>query len=221
MARFLEAKLGAGVDPEGRPSWNVGPTKRLDGVRHLEGDRVLEHYRWGLIPSWAKDASIATRTFNARAETVAQKPSFRSAYKRRRLLIPVDGFYEWDHRGRGPAQPHFFRRSDGEPLVLAGLFETWQDPQALRAPALATATVITTEAGEDMDEVHDRMPVVLEQSSFDLWLSEDEAELDAVSTLLRPAQPGTLIHHLVARDVGNVRNDGPELIEPVSAAPEP
>ncbi|MEI8052016.1 MAG: SOS response-associated peptidase, partial [Actinomycetes bacterium] len=98
MARLLDATLAAGCDPEGHPSWNIGPTQRIDGVRAIEGDRILDRYRWGLIPSWAKDASIATRTFNARSETAASKPSFRSAYKVRRLLVPIDGFYEWDRR---------------------------------------------------------------------------------------------------------------------------
>jgi putative SOS response-associated peptidase YedK len=215
MARFLDAELAAGVDPEGHPSWNVGPTVRIDGVSSDEGARILDRYRWGLVPAWAKDLSIASKTFNARAETVAEKPSFRSAYKRRRLLIPIDGFYEWDRRGQSKPQPHYFSRADGDPLVLAGLYEIWHDPSIPDAPALATATVITTQAGDDMDEIHDRMPVVLEQATFDLWLSHDESELDAVSSLLRPADPGTLQHHPVDRRVGNVRNNDAELIEPI------
>jgi len=214
MARLLEASLVAGIDPEGRASWNIGPTRHLDGVHADDGARVLERYRWGLLPSWAKDASFGSKTFNARAETVASKPSFRSAFKTRRLLIPVDGFYEWDRRAAGKPQPHFFSRRDGAPLVFAGLFEYWRDPQEPDAPVVQTATVITTSAGADIDEIHDRMPVVLEQQSFDLWLSEDPDELDAVASLLRPAEAGTLTHHSVSRAVGNVRNDGPELIEP-------
>ena len=214
MASLFDAALGDGVDPEGRPSWNIGPTRRLDGIRHLEGSRVLERYRWGLIPSWAKDMSIATKTFNARAETVAEKPSFRSAYKHRRLLVPIDGFYEWDRSVAPKPQPHYFSRADGTPLVLAGLYETWSDPTTPDAPPLSSATILTTSAGDDMDEIHHRMPVVLEQETFDLWLSDDETELDAVTSLLQPAPQGTLVHHAVDRAVGNVRNDGPELLDP-------
>jgi putative SOS response-associated peptidase YedK len=214
MARLLEATLADGVDPDGRPSWNIGPTRRIDGVRDKDGARVLDRYRWGLIPSWAKDASIAPRTFNARSETVATKPSFRAAYKARRLLVPIDGFYEWDRSTKPRAQPHFFHRADGAPLVLAGLWETWRDPADPGADLLATATILTTEAGADIDGIHDRMPVVLEQESFDLWLTATPDERDALDYLLRPAPEGTLAHHPVTRDVGNVRNDGPELIEP-------
>ena len=216
MARFLDATLGADVDPEGHPSFNLGPTQRIDGVRINDGARVLERFRWGLIPGWAKDASFGSRTFNARAETVATKPSFRSAYKRRRLLIPVDGFFEWDRRAAGKPQPHYFTRTDGEPLVFAGLHESWRDPSGGKDdPVIQSATVITTEAGPDMDEIHDRMPVILEQETFDLWLSEDEDELEALSSLLQPAEPGTIVHVPVDRAVGNVRNDGPSLIEPI------
>jgi putative SOS response-associated peptidase YedK len=215
MARLLEATLAAGVDPEGHASWNVGPTQRLDGVRAEDGARLLDRFRWGLIPSWAKDPGMGVKTFNARAETVASKPSFRAAYKARRLLVPIDGFYEWDRRATPKSQPHFFQRRDGAPLVLAGLWETWRDPAAPEAPGLRSATIITTEAGDDMDGIHDRMPVVLEQQTFDLWLSADTDERDALDALLRPAPSGTLAHHPVDRAVGNIRNDGPELIEPV------
>jgi len=214
MARLLDATLAAGCDPEGHPSWNIGPTQRIDGVRAIEGDRILDRYRWGLIPSWAKDASIATRTFNARSETAASKPSFRSAYKVRRLLVPIDGFYEWDRRATPKPQPHYFSRTDGQPMVLAGLWESWHDPAATDdAAPLTTATILTTVSGDDIDGIHDRMPVVLEPETFDLWLSDDADETEAIATLLRPAETGTLIHHAVGRQVGNVRNDGPELVE--------
>ena len=213
MASFLDAALAPEVDPEGHPSWNIGPTRRIAGVSAQEGKRLLDRYRWGLIPSWAKDISFGVKTFNARAETVAEKPSFRSAYKHRRLLVPIDGFYEWDRSVTPKPQPHFFARQDGNPLVLAGLFETWSDPANPDAPPLATATVITTSAGDDMDGIHDRMPVVLEQETFDLWLSDDESELDGVAGLLHAAKKGTLVHHAVDRAVGNVRNDGPELLD--------
>jgi putative SOS response-associated peptidase YedK len=213
MARLLEAGLADGIDPDGHPSWNIGPTQRIDGVGLIDDDRVLDRFRWGLIPSWAKDASFGSRAFNARSETVASKPSFRSAYKRHRLLIPVDGFYEWDRSGSGKPQPHYFHRADGAPVVMAGLHETWTDPAAPDdEPPVRSATIITTTAGPDMKGIHDRMPVILEADTFDLWLTGD-GEDDAVADLMRPALYRTLAHHPVDRAVGNVRNDGPELID--------
>jgi len=216
MARLLEATLAEGVDPEGRPSWNLGPTRHLDGVRAADGTRLLDRYRWGLIPSWAKDAAMGVRTFNARSETVATKPSFRAAYKVRRLLVPFDGFYEWDRSATPKPQPHFFERADGAPVVCAGLWETWRNPAEPEEPEIRSATILTTGAGADMDEIHDRMPVILEQDTFDLWLTAAPDELDALEPLLRPAPAGTLAHRPVSLAVGNVRNDGPELLDPES-----
>jgi putative SOS response-associated peptidase YedK len=219
MAKLLDAQLATGVDPEGHASWNIGPTRRIDGVASIEGERVLDRYRWGLVPSWAKELSFGARTFNARSETAAAKPSFRAAYKSRRLLVPIDGFFEWDRSARPKPQPHYFRAAHEGPLVLAGLYERWWDPSGPEdAEPIQSATVLTTEAGPDIDGIHDRMPVVLEPSTFDLWLEAGEDEMDAVADLLRPAPAGTLVHHEVGRSVGNVRNDGPELIEP--AAPD-
>lgn len=216
MARLLEAGLAEGVDPQGHPSWNIGPTRRIDGVAELDGERVLDRYRWGLVPSWAKDLSFGSRTFNARSETAASKPSFRSAWKARRLLVPIDGFFEWDRSVPGKPQPHYFTRADGGPLVVAGLFEVWREPgQDPDSPGLKTATVLTTEAGPDMDGIHDRMPVVLEQGTFDLWLGAKADELEVLSDLCRPAPAGVLSHHPVDRKVGSVRNDGPELLDAV------
>jgi len=221
MARLLQATLAEGIDPDGTASWNIGPTQRIDGVRDEQGARVLDRYRWGLIPFWAKDPSMANRTFNARAETVATKPSFRAAYKARRLLVPIDGFYEWDRSAKPKPQPHFFHRADDAPLVLAGLWESWHDRDDPESPALTSATILTTEAGDDIDGIHDRMPVVLEPTTFDLWLTASPDELDALDDLLRPAPAGTLTHHPVDRAVGNVRNDGPQLIEPEAPAGSP
>jgi len=217
LARLLDAALAAGIDPEGRPSWNVGPQRTLFGVADDGGGRELDRYRWGLVPSWAKDPSISSRMFNARSETVASKPSFRSAFKRQRCLVPVDGFFEWDRRGEAKV-PHYFTRLDGSPIVLAGLYEHWRDPAGGDdAPVLRTCTVLTTTPGPDMDAIHDRMPVILEASAFDLWLTARDDEREAIQALCAPAAAGTLAHHPVDSRVGNVRNDGPELIEAVAA----
>ena len=219
LARLLDAALAAGIEPEGHPSWNIGPLRHLFAVNDDGGARTLDRYRWGLVPSWAKDPSIASRLFNARAETVAEKPSFRSAFAKRPCVIPVDGFYEWDHRDGRQKQPHYFTRVDGQPLLFAGLYERWYNPEEPKdAPALQTCTVITTEPNGDMDELHNRMPVILAATDIETWLNVSEVDPDERVQLLRPAPNGTLSHFGVAKAVGNVRNDGPELIEP--AEPE-
>ena len=213
LARFLDAALAAGIDPEGRPSWNVGPQQALfaltvDGA----GDRTLGRYRWGLLPSWAKDPTIANRLFNARAETITEKPSFRSAFAKRPCVIPVDGFYEWDHREGRQRQPHYFTRRDGTPLLLAGLHETWVDRSDPDAPPRHTCTVITTTPNNDIDGIHDRMPVIVTTNSAATWLDVNTPEV-VRHQLLAPAPNGTLEHWGVGSAVGNVRHNGPELIE--------
>jgi putative SOS response-associated peptidase YedK len=216
FARLLNATLAAGLEEEAHPSWNVGPQRRLFGVTEHEGERILDRYRWGLLPSWAKDPSISHRLFNARGETVAEKPSFRAAFKKRPCIIPVDGFYEWDHRLGREKQPHFFTRRDEEPLLLAGLYEYWHDPATPEdAPWVQTCTVITTTPNEDLDEIHDRMPVVIEIADVAEWLDPGESGPAQRMHLMSPAPVGTLQHHGVNPAVGSVRNDGPELIEPV------
>lgn len=215
LARLLDAALAAGIEPDGNPSWNVGPQRRLFAAADIEGARVLDRYRWGLLPSWAKDPKIAHRLFNARGETVAEKPSFRSAYAKRTCVIPVDGFYEWDHRpGRG-RQPHFFTRVDGDPLLFAGLYEFWRDPAGPRdAESTRTCTIITTTPSDDLDGLHDRMPVVLERGDVETWLDVTDHGPDERAHLLGPAPVGTLTHVGVGTAVGSVKNDGPELIAP-------
>ena len=218
LARFLDAVLAAGLDPDEPPSWNVGPQRSLFGVTEHNETRVLDRYRWGLVPSWSKDSSIGNRLFNARAETVAEKPSFRSAFAKRPCVIPVDGFYEWDHRPGNHRQPHYFTRVDEEPLLFAGLYEYWRDPAVTNAEPLATCTIITTTPSDDVEEMHDRMPVVLSPSDVETWLNVSEHGPDERLLLLRPAPVGTLAHYGVDAAVGSVRNDGPELTEP--AAPQ-
>ncbi|HEY8081292.1 MAG TPA: SOS response-associated peptidase [Acidimicrobiales bacterium] len=215
LARLLEAAVAVGLDPEDLPSWNVGPQRTLFGVSQRSSGRVLDGYRWGLVPWWAKDTTGSNRLFNARAETVATKPSFRDAFERHRLLVPVDGFYEWDRRGAAKV-PHLFTRADEGLLVLAGLSERWRDPAGPPdAPVLRTCTILTTTPSADVDGIHDRMPVVLDPAAYDLWLTARDDELDAVTALCAPAPAGTLVHHAVDAKVGNVRNDGPELIAAV------
>jgi len=217
LARLLEATLAAGLEPEGKPSWNIGPQRSLFALTEEEG-RVLDRYRWGLLPSWAKDPSISNRLFNARGETVMEKPSFRSAFAKRPCVIPVDGFYEWDHREGNKKQPHYFTRVDGEPLLFAGLYEFWRDRTlGDDAPAVRTCTVITTTPNMDLDGLHDRMPVILELDEIATWLDFREESPDVRHALLDPAPSSTLQHFAVGTAVGNVRNDGPELIAPAES----
>lgn len=214
LARFLDATLAAGLDPEGSPRWNVGPQRHLLGASETDGARVLDHYRWGLVPSWAKDPSLATRLFNARGETVAEKPSFRSAFAKRPCVIPVDGFYEWDHRVGHSRQPYYFARADHEPLLLAGLYEHWRNPEVENEEPLATCTIITTTPSDDMAQIHDRMPVVLTLDDVETWLNIVDHPADERALLLVPAASGTLTHHAVSASVGSIKNEGPHLIEP-------
>ncbi|MHB8430834.1 MAG: SOS response-associated peptidase [Acidimicrobiales bacterium] len=209
IARIVDARLAEGASDEWRPSWNVGPTSRVLAVGEDDRGRVLDRYRWGLVPAWAKDPSAITSTFNARAETVATKPMFRSAFTRRRVLVPVDAFYEW--RAGAPKQPFAFTRADGDPVVLAGLREWWRGDDGTE---LRTVTVVTCAAGPDMP-IHDRQPVVLETGSWDRWLDPAVTDRDELQSMLRPTAPGTLIRHPVSRRIGNVRSDGPELFEEV------
>ncbi len=214
VARVLDARLD--VDREGwRPSWNVGPSRTILGVAvDREGERVLHGYRWGLIPSWVKDPSKIKNTFNARAESVATKPMYRHAFEKWRILVPVDGFFEWEDVGTGRKQPNYFTRRDGGPLVFAGLQARWRDAEG---SDLYTATIITTEAGPDMEAIHNRQPVVLEPEVWDQWLDPSNHDRAGLERLLRPAG-GILRHWAVDPAVGSVRNNGPELIDAYTPA---
>ncbi len=173
-------------------------------------------FRWGLVPWWSKDATSGGRLFNARCETVATKASFREAFRERRIIVPADGFYEWHTTETGHKQPHYFSRADGMPLAFAGLAERWRPKGAPRdTPYLRSCTVITAPGGADMAGIHDRMPVILDPATFDLWLDPANEDSEELRALLRPPPPGTVTHHPVGAQVGNVRNNEPALIEPV------
>jgi len=191
--------------------WNVAPTQEMPVVRlNEEGKRVVARLRWGLIPSWSKEAAVGQRMINARAETVAEKPSFRSAWKARRCIVPATGWYEWQATAAGK-QAWLLRRADAPFTPFAGLWESWQDPAGGRV--LETFTILTTEAVPELATVHNRMPVVLEPSDFGAWLQADGPPPD-LTELARP-RPGRAWSQTAVSDrVNNPRNEGPECILP-------
>jgi putative SOS response-associated peptidase YedK len=219
------------------PDYNVAPTKpvyavltrqpRGEGATQDGAARELRVVRWGLVPSWAKDISIGSRMINARAETVSEKPAFRAAFARRRCLLPADGYYEWQAPPagtRGPKQPYFICRPDHGPLAFAGLYELWRDRERPKDDAdawLWTATIITTSAPDELGEIHDRMPMVIDPARWADWLDPANTEVSDVHALLVPAAASGLTSYPVSLSVNSVRNNGPELVEaaePVSPA---
>ena len=199
----------AGPVPKWAPTWNMAPTRLAPVVRrHPETrERRLDLLRWGLVPHWIEDPKKARQPINARAETLASTPMFRDAYARRRCLVPADAFYEW-HVSDDGKQPWAIARADGAPLVFGGLWEGWRAPDG---SVIRSFTIATTSACPTLRPLHERMPVVLEQEDWPLWLGEAEGE---VPRLLRPSPAGFRIWR-VGTAVNNVRNDSAALLEPV------
>ncbi len=200
------------------PSWNVAPAQAAMVVRRepASGERHLDLLRWGLVPHFTKDLKTARKPINARSETAAGSGMFRGALAARRCLVPADSFYEWRAMPDGK-QPYAIARHDGAPLAFAGLWEGWRSPDG---ETLRSFAILTTSANATMAVLHQRMPVILEAADWPLWL--DEAEGDP-TTLLRPAADDALRLWAVSRAVNNMRNNGPELLDPVDdpAAPPP
>lgn len=206
LARYLD--VDEIVAEEREPSWNVAPTDEVLAVAERRGGRALGSFRWGLVPSWAKDPSIGARMINARAETLAKK--FRPAFERRRCLVPADGFYEWEKLPDGKRQPYYFHRADGAPLTFAGLWEFWRDPRNAEIE-LRTCTIITTDANDIVRPVHDRMPAVLAPSDWARWLDRDQHDVESLAPLLRPADGRQFEMYPVGTAVNSVRNNDASL----------
>ncbi|MFO7663194.1 MAG: SOS response-associated peptidase [Chloroflexota bacterium] len=193
------------------PRYNIAPTQPVAAVRlSHRGDRELTHFQWGLIPSWAKDASLGSKMINARSETVAEKPAFRAAFKRRRCLIPATGFYEWQ-QVNGRKQPMNIQNAGGGLLSLAGLWELWQPPDG---SMLETCTILTTAPNELLEPIHNRMPVIIDPADYDMWLDVETAA-DQLLHLLRPYDADRLKAFPVSTVVNQVGNDSPECIIPL------
>lgn len=218
IARYFGARISPDIEALRVPSYNVAPTTRVLGVAvDRDGERVLGAYRWGLVPSWAKAPAVGSRTFNARAETVASKPSFRAAFESRRIAVPADGYWEW-RKGPGTLrQPFYFHRVDGEPLAFAGLSERWRDTRPGAEPEtwLRTCTIITTAASGELVEIHDRMPVILDRAALEVWLDPTSSDRYELEALLRPAPVASLAYYPVDRRVGDVRENDRGLLEPI------
>ena len=197
------------IVPPIAPNFNVAPTHNVPVVRTGDGKRECVLQRWGLIPSWATDKKALL--INARADTVATKPAFRTAFKKRRCLILADGYYEWKRVGK-TRQPYLFRLKSDEPFAFAGLWETWHG----EGPPIESCAIITTEANELGRVVHDRMPVILLRDSAEAWLDPGVAGGEALQTLLRPLAAQEMVSYPVSIRVGKISENDPALIEPAT-----
>ncbi len=229
LADYFQAVLNETVvNADLEPSYNVAPTNAVHAVRANDGHREIDTMKWGLVPSWAKDPKIGSKMINARAETVASKPAFRSAIKKRRCLVPATGFYEWHKiEGQKAKQPYYITRADSEPVVFAGLWEAWKpkpdteafdraveeggDPENL--PWLISCTLMTTDPNKEMKTIHHRMPVLIPPGDWDRWLDPTNG-YDQIEDLLVPGPDDLLKLTPVTTRVNSVRNKGAELIEP-------
>jgi putative SOS response-associated peptidase YedK len=201
-----------------RPRYNVSPTQEVAAVRRAaEGDgREFVWLRWGLVPSWAKDPALGGRMINARSESIAEKPAFRAAFKRRRCLVAADGYYEWQAVGRRK-QPYHIHLPGHEPFALAGLWESWRGAEG-DGEGLLTCTLITTDANDQTRPIHDRMPVILDPSDYDLWLDAEMQDAERLQPLLHPYE-GKLAFDAVSTHVNNPRNEGEACLAAAEEAP--
>lgn len=216
LARIFHARPAADIPGD---RFNVAPTDEVTAVVEHHGERTVDAFRWGLVPFFADSAKGAARLINARAETVETSPAFRVAFARHRCIIPADAFYEW-RRERDPvtgrvtrSHPFAVRRTDGDPLAFAGLWSAWRHPET--AARLYTCSIVTTDPNELVARIHDRMPVVLDRADWDTWLKET-TPLAELRGLLRPAPAESFDAYAVSPAVNNVRNEGAELLAPLS-----
>jgi putative SOS response-associated peptidase YedK len=204
--------------PNFPPRYNVAPTQPIAIVRLVDGQRHFALVRWGLLPSWVKDPKTVTLLINARGESAAEKPAFRAAMKRRRCLIPADGFYEWKAGGERK-QPYYVHAKSGGLLAFAGLWETWTGPNG---EEMETAAIVTTTANRTLKPIHERMPVIVPHEGFDLWLNCADVDAKTAAALIAPGPDGLLEAYEISTAVNRVANDNPQLIEPAGGpAPEP
>ncbi len=206
----IQAHFSLSTTPEVQARYNIAPTQPIAVISN-DAPQELTHYRWGLIPSWAKDPAIGSKMINARSETLDVKPSFKTAFKRRRCLIPATGFYEWPQMQSGGKQPHYIHLQDHALFAFAGLWEHWQSPEG---DEIRTCTIITTEPNDVLATLHHRMAVILPPEHYEQWLSAEELPPAALMPLLQPYPSEPMRVYPVDTLVNNVRNDSPALIAP-------
>ncbi|WP_100488053.1 SOS response-associated peptidase [Sporolactobacillus pectinivorans] len=197
-----------------KSSYNIAPGQNINAIINDGRRNRFGQLRWGLVPSWAKDPKIGNKLINARAETIADKPSFRDAFLKRRCLIPADSFYEWKHddENKKMKTPMRFQLKSGELFALAGIWESWKAPDGHK---IFSCAIITTEANELMAPIHNRMPVMLRKEDEKFWLDPSNHDLEALSQLLIPYSSENMEAYQVSEDVNSVKNDGPNLIKKV------
>ena len=213
-ASAVAEQFGLGEIPPLAPRFNVAPTQTVAVVRRPPDSarqRELVWMRWGLIPSWANDPAIANRMINARAETAAQKPAFRQAFRRRRCLVVADGFYEWQPVGKRK-QPYYFRMRDQRPFGLAGLWEVWKSPED---ETIESCTILTTEASPLVAPMHDRMPAIIAPEDYDRWLDAAIEDPEAIGPLVHPYPSDAMVAYPVSARVNKPDNEGPGCVEAI------
>lgn len=212
----LALAFGLKLPPSLLPRYNIAPTQEVPVIRQsTAGERELAFVRWGLVPRWAKDPAIGARMINARAETLAEKPSFRTALQKHRCLVPADGFYEWKQTASGAKQPIHIGMKDGSTFAFAGLAERWLSPEG---EVLDTCTIVTTHANAMLSVMHDRMPAIVHPSQYERWL---DVAIPDVADLLVPYPAEAMRWYPVSTRVNAVRNDDARLIEALAAEPTP
>ena len=210
--------FGYPEQPNFPPRYNVAPTQPVPIVRLVDGQRQFALVRWGLIPPWVKDPQKFSLLINARCESVHDKPAFRNAMRRRRCLVPADGFYAWKEEG-GRKRPYCLRPRDGGPIAFVGLWETWMGPNG---EEMETATIVTTAATGELARLHERVPVIVPPEAFDLWLNCGAVDaVTAAGALFVPPPEGLLEAYGVSPAINHTANDGPELIAPAAPQQEP
>ena len=233
--RYTQTKSGEAIaatfhlshTPDPAPRYNIAPTQPVSAIasalEHTSIERQYRIFQWGLIPSWAKDPTIGNRMINARAETAAEKPSFRTAFKRRRCLIVADGFYEWKKpvadtsvkkATKGKKQPYYIQMTDQSLFAMAGLWESWESGDG---SYIESCTILTTEPNGLMQSIHNRMPVILHAEDYDLWLDPKQQARDRLQPLLRPYEDDDMQAYPVSTTVNSPRNETATCVEPLSA----
>ncbi len=209
----LAEKFFLDMVPDLLPRYNIPPTTNIAGIvpNPSSAGRLVRMFRWGLVPPWSTGPEVGPKMINARSETVRDKPSFHAAFASRRCLVPVDGFYEWQKRGK-VRQPFLFRRRDGDLMALAGLWEKWEYPGGR---LLESCTILTTAANSVMRPVHHRMPVILPAGDWKLWLDLENDQTEQLTSLLQPCPPEILTAHPVSTRVNKPDFDRPECLEPI------